>query len=178
VPGARARVDVDMAQLLPRAARRRDKVGGVLVAENLQRLVRLAQLDRAVRGEVAARRVAVGEVAAGEQRLRAIVVAVAEVGLREPECVGVVVYGGPSACGQGAALGDILVSASSLSATNMAESYWCRLSASWRHSRRYFSIMCYPACKCVSAWHRNAPPPSGTAGAAAVAVAVLMFARA
>jgi hypothetical protein len=81
VPCARPRVDVDVPQLLARAAGRRDEVRGVLVAQDRQRLLRLPELDRAVGGEVPALRIAVRQVAACEERLRTIVVAGAEVDL-------------------------------------------------------------------------------------------------
>jgi hypothetical protein len=91
-----AGVDVDVAQLLAGAAcaGERDEVGGVLVAERVQGLVRLAQLDGAVGGQVAALGVAGDEVAAGEQCLGAGVVARGEVDLRQPEDVLVVACAG------------------------------------------------------------------------------------
>ena len=85
---------VDMAQLLPAVPvpRHSNKVRGVGLAQQLQGLVDLVQLDGAVGVQVAALRVALGEVgvAAGEQGLGAVVVARGEVHLGQPECVLVV----------------------------------------------------------------------------------------
>jgi hypothetical protein len=66
-------------------------MGRVLIAEDVEGVVGLAQLDRAVRRQIAARRAAVREVPAREQRLRAVVVARVEVGLSQPECILVIV---------------------------------------------------------------------------------------
>ena len=64
MPCARAAVDVDMAQLLSctPAARNGYEVRGILLAENLQRLFDLAQLNRAVGGKQSALRVLLGKV--------------------------------------------------------------------------------------------------------------------
>jgi hypothetical protein len=87
--------DVDMAQLVTGAASGGGgggEVDGVLVAEQAQGVVELAELDGAVGGQVAALGVAVGEGAAGEQGLGAVVVARGEVDLGEPEGVLVVAW--------------------------------------------------------------------------------------
>ena len=83
-----------MAQLLPAVPipRHSDEVRGVRLAQQLQGLVDLVQLDGAVGVQVAALWVALGEVTAGEQRLGAVVVASGEVYLGQPECVLVVAY--------------------------------------------------------------------------------------
>jgi len=79
--------DLHMAQLGAGAGRGGDEVDRILVAEGAQGVVYLALLEQAVSSQVAALRGAVGEVAAGEQGVGALVVARRELDLGQPESV-------------------------------------------------------------------------------------------
>lgn len=141
MPCACSRVNIDMAQFLPCTTWRRDEMVRVLVAKCLQRLLDPAQLDGTMRRQISALRGALGEVAARKECLCAVVVAGAKVCLCQPECVVIIVYTMRSAQVECDSWCSILVRAYSLSATNMAVSYWCRFKASCRQSRRYFSMI-------------------------------------
>lgn len=76
--------------------------------------------------------------------------------LCQPECIVVVFCVMWSAQVTITTSGSILVRSSSLSATNIAVSYWCLLRASCRQSRRYFSIMVLACTRmCMIMLHKN-----------------------
>lgn len=83
---------VYMLQFPARTVRSGNEVRWVLVAENGQRIVKLALLYATVGSEIFARGIIRDQVATGEEGLRTRVVAGGEVNLREPESVVVVVY--------------------------------------------------------------------------------------
>ena len=76
-----------MAQLLACATRCGYQVGGILVTEESEGLVSLAELYRAVGCQIFALRVAFQKIAAGEKGLGAIVIARAEMNLGKPKSI-------------------------------------------------------------------------------------------